>query len=149
MMNTTTGNGVPELVPIVTQQKPVYFPAGSILFREGEKAEGAYFILTGEVSTSMESPEKGALPLARTQPPAYLALVDSIGGEEYSCTGRALRDTRGLFIPRETVMSTIARPGANFGILKALANEVTGSYEELRTVRDKFCGRSAARKRVN
>lgn len=130
-----------------TNEKQVFFPSGSVLFREGEKADGAYFIMTGEVSTSMESPEKGALPLGRVQPPAYLALVDSIAGEHYSCTTRALRDTRGIFIPRTTLLSAISSEGANLEMLKALAEEVSGSYEELRTVRDRFCGRSGSRKR--
>jgi CRP-like cAMP-binding protein len=132
-----------------TNEKQVFFPSGSVLFREGDKAEGAYFIMTGEVSTSMESPEKGALPLGRVQPPAYLALVDSIAGEHYSCTTRALRDTRGIFIPRTALLSTISSEGANLELLKAVADEVSGSYEELRTVRDRFCGRSGSRKRTN
>lgn len=132
-----------------TNEKQVFFPSGSVLFREGDTAEGAYFIMTGEVSTSMESPEKGALPLGRVQPPAYLALVDSIAGERYSCTTRALRDTRGIFIPRTSLLSAISSEGANLEMLKALAEEVSGSYEELRTVRDRFCGRSGSRKRTN
>ena len=132
-----------------TNEKQVFFPSGSVLFREGEKADGAYFIITGEVATSMESPEKDALPLGRVQSPAYLALVDSISGERYSCTSRALRDTRGIFIPRTALLSTISSEGANLELLKAVAEEVSGSYEELRNVRDKFCGRSGSRKRTN
>jgi CRP-like cAMP-binding protein len=131
------------------QQKQVFFPSGSVLFCEGEKADGAYLILTGEVSTSMDSPQKGRLPLSRVQSPAYLALVDSIAGEEYSCTSRALRDTKGIFIPRDTLLNAIGAQGADLNLLKAVANEVSGSYEELRTVRDRFCGRSGARKRVH
>lgn len=131
------------------EQKQVFFPSGSVLFREGEKADGAYLILTGEVSTSMDSPQKGPLPLSRVQSPAYLALVDSIAGEEYSCTSRALKDTRGIFIPRDKLLQAIGAQGPNLDLLKAVANEVSGSYEELRTVRDRFCGRSGARKRLH
>ncbi len=130
-----------------TDQQQVFFPSGSVLFREGEKAEGAYFIVSGEVFTSMDSSQKGMLPLGRVQSPAYLALVDSIAGERYSCTSRALRDTRGIFIPRNVLLNTIGSQGPNLNLLKAVAEEVSGSYEELRTVRDRFCGRSAARKR--
>lgn len=129
------------------EQKQVFFPSGSVLFREGEKANGAYFIMTGEVSTSMDSAQKGTLPLAHVQSPAYVALVDSIAGESYSCTSRALRDTSGIFIPREVLLKTIGLQGPSLDLLKAVAEEVSGSYEELRTVRDRFCGRSAARKR--
>lgn len=131
-----------------SDQKQVFFPCGAVLFREGEKAEGAYFILTGEIASTMESREKGTLPLGRTQSPAYLALVDSISGEHYSCTARALRDTKGIFIPRATLLSTIASQGSNVELLKAVADEVSGSYAELRTVRDRFCGRSGSRKRA-
>ena len=134
------------LEPMIANQPQVYFPSGSVLFREGEKAEGAYFIVTGEVTSSMESPEKGNLPLGCIHPPAYLALVDSLAGERYSCTIRALRDTRGIFIPRETLLQTMADHKNNIALLKALAEEVSSSYDELRTVRDKFCGRSGSRK---
>jgi CRP-like cAMP-binding protein len=129
------------------EQRQVFFPSGSVLFREGEQASGAYFITTGEVFTTMESPQKGMLPLARVQSPGYVALVDSIAGECYSCTSRALRDTKGVFIPREALLNTIGTQGPNLDLLKAVAEEVSGSYDELRTVRDRFCGRSAARKR--
>jgi len=131
------------------EQKQLFFPSGSVLFREGESADGAYFILTGEVSTSMDSTSKSRLPLGRVQSPAYLALVDSIAGERYSCTCRALRDSKGIFIPRPALLNAISAQGANLELLKAVAEEVSGSYQELRTVRDKFCGRSAARRRVN
>lgn len=132
---------------MLEEQRQVFFPSGSVLFREGEKASGAYFITTGEIFTSMDSPQKGTLPLARVQSPGYVALVDSIAGECYSCTSRALRDTKGVFIPREVLLQTIGTQGPSLDLLKAVAEEVSGSYEELRTVRDRFCGRSAARKR--
>ncbi len=134
---------------MIANQPQVYFPSGTVLFREGEKAEGAYFIVTGEVTTCMESQEKGSLPLGCIHPPAYVALVDSIAGERYSCTMRALRDTRGVFIPRETLLRTMADQKNNISLLKALAEEVSTSYDELRTVRDKFCGRSGSRKHKN
>lgn len=118
-----------------------------MLFREGDKAEGAYLILTGEVSTTMESSQKGRLPLGCVQPPAYVALVDSIAGEKYSCTGRAIRDTRGIFIPRSELLTSFSSPEAKLELLRALANEVSGSYKELRMVRDKFAGRSGSRRR--
>ena len=131
-----------------SDQKQVFFPSGTVLFQEGDKADGAYFILTGEVASTMASREKGTLPLGRIQSPAYLGLVDSISGERYSCTARALRDTKAIFIPRSTLLATMATQGPNLELLKAVAEEVSGSYEELRTVRDKFCGRSGSRKRV-
>jgi CRP-like cAMP-binding protein len=131
---------------MIANQPQVYFPAGTVLFREGEKAEGAFFIVTGEVATFMESQHKGDLPLGCIHPPAYLALVDCIAGEKYSCTTRAMRDSRGIFIPRETLLETMADQKNNISLLKALAEEVSASYGELRTVRDKFCGRSGSRK---
>jgi len=132
---------------VTAVQKTVFFPAGSILFREGETAEGAFLILTGEVSTTMESLHKGRLPLANVAPPAYVALVDSIAGSKYSCTGHAVRDTRGIFIPRSELMANFSDPESKLELLRALANEVSGSYRELRMVRDRFAGRSAPRHR--
>jgi CRP-like cAMP-binding protein len=132
---------------VTAAQKTVFFPAGSILFHEGEAAEGAFFIITGEVSTTMESSHKGRLPLAHIAPPAYLALVDSIAGSKYTSTGRAVRDTRGIFIPRCDLLADLSAPEAKLDLLRALANEVSGSYRELRVVRDKFAGRSASRRR--
>jgi CRP-like cAMP-binding protein len=132
---------------VTAVQKTVFFPAGSILFREGDTAEGAFLILTGEVSTTMESSHKGRLPLANVAPPAYVALVDSIAGNNYSSTARAVRDTRGIFIPRSEILANFSDPESKLELLRALANEVSGSYRELRMVRDKFAGRSAPRHR--
>jgi CRP-like cAMP-binding protein len=149
MLNTTVRSARPELIPEFINEKQVLFPAGTVLFREGDRAAGAYFILSGEVTSSMDSAERGSLPLVRVQAPAYLALVDSITGEQYSCTTRALRDTKGIFIPCSALLRAMSSPGVNLALLKALAEEVSGSYEELRTVRDKFCGRSGSRRRAN
>jgi CRP-like cAMP-binding protein len=149
MENTIQRSEAPELAPVFMHEMHVFFPAGSVLFREGDLAEGAYYILSGEVTTSMESTTQGSLSLVRIPSPAYLALVDSIKGEQYSCTSRALRDTGGVFIPRGALLTAMSVPGVNLPILKALAEEVSESYEELRIVRDRFCGRSASRKRVH
>jgi CRP-like cAMP-binding protein len=134
---------------VVTGQQQVFFPSGAVLFKEGEKAEGAYLIVTGEVTTSMEAPTKGTLSLGTVQPPAYLALVDSIAGDRYSCTTRAVRDTKGFFIPREVLVNSMHDHEKNLALLQALANEVSSSYHELRSVRDKFGGRSVTRKRIS
>lgn len=131
---------------MIAGQQQVFFPTGSVLFHEGDEAKGAYFILTGQLTTTMESTAKGPLPLGSVYPPAYVALVDSLSGGKYSCTTRAAHDTRGVFIPREKLLSMMSTQGDNLTLLKALADEVSGSYEELRNVRDKYCGRSAARK---
>lgn len=133
---------------MIAAQQQMFFPSGSVLFKEGDKAEGAFLIVTGEVATSMEAAAKGTLTLATVQPPAYLALVDSIAGDRYSCTTRAVRDTKGVFIPREVLLDTISNQGPNLTLLHALANEVSASYHELRSVRDKFGGRSVTRKRI-
>ena len=134
---------------MIAAQQQMFFPTGSVLFKEGDKADGAFLIVTGEVTTSMEAPAKGKLPLATIQPPAYLALVDSIAGDRYSCTTRAVRDTKGVFIPRQVLLDTISNQGPNLTLLMALANEVSTSYHELRSVRDKFGGRSVTRKRIH
>ena len=133
---------------MVADQRQVYYPSGTVLFREGEKADGAFLIVTGEVTTSMEAPAKGKLALDTVQPPAYVALADSIAGDSYSCTTRALRDTKGFFIPRERLLKTISAQGPNLALLQALAIEVSASYQKLRAVRDKFGGRSVTRKRI-
>jgi CRP-like cAMP-binding protein len=132
---------------VTAVQKPVFFPAGTILFREGEPAEGAYLIVTGEVSTTMESSQKGRLPLGNVAPPAYVGLVDALAGNKYSCTGRAMRDTRGIFVPRSELLANFSNPESKLELLRALAGEVSGSYRELRMVRDKFAGRSGPRRR--
>lgn len=134
---------------MIAAQQQMFFPTGSVLFKEGDKADGAFLIVTGEVTTSMEAPAKGKLSLATIQPPAYLALVDSIAGDRYSCTTRAVRDTKGVFIPRQVLLDTISNQGPNLTLLMALANEVSTSYHELRSVRDKFGGRSVTRKRIH
>lgn len=137
---------VETLSKVMANQKPVFFPTGSVLFREGDPADGAYLILSGEVSTAMEASSKRSLPLSCVQPPAYLALVDSIAGEKYSCTGRAVRDTQGIFIPRSELLTSFSNPETKLELLRALANEVSGSYKELRMVRDKHGKHSGPRK---
>src|SRR5262249_47464518 len=129
------------------EQKQVFFPSGTALFREGDKAQGAYLIVTGEVSAFMEAPSRGRVTLETIEPPAYLALADSLAGDCHSYTTRAIRDTRALFIPREHLMETFSNPESAGTLLQALAQEVSITYQELRNARDKFGGHSVTRKR--
>jgi CRP-like cAMP-binding protein len=72
--------------------------AGGDLFREGEPGDGLFLVVAGEVSVIKRGPA-GEHSLARLGAGGVLGEMSLVTAEPRSATGRALVDTRTLFLP--------------------------------------------------
>ncbi|HUN67965.1 MAG TPA: cyclic nucleotide-binding domain-containing protein [Burkholderiales bacterium] len=72
--------------------------AGGELFREGDPGDGLYLIVAGEVNVFKRSPG-GEHSLAKLGAGGVLGEMSLVTSEARSATGRALIDTRVLYLP--------------------------------------------------
>jgi CRP-like cAMP-binding protein len=72
--------------------------AGGNLFREGDPGDGLFLVVAGEVNVIKRGPA-GEHSLARLGAGGVLGEMSLITAEPRSATGRAMVDTRALFLP--------------------------------------------------
>jgi CRP-like cAMP-binding protein len=85
-----------EAVAAIVEAREV--AAGGNLFREGEPGDGLFLVVAGEVSVIKRGPA-GEHSLARLGAGGVLGEMSLVTAEPRSATGRALVDTRALFLP--------------------------------------------------
>ena len=72
--------------------------AGKELFREGDAGDGLYLVVAGEIDVIKRTPA-GEHSLAKLGPDGVLGEMSLITSDARSATGRALVDTRVLYLP--------------------------------------------------
>src|SRR5215831_7474422 len=80
--------------------KSVKKEKGSILFRAGARASGAFLVRSGRVQLQLEG-AAGLYPTRVLGPGSILGLPATVSGEPYSLTARAEQDCQLDFIPRK------------------------------------------------
>lgn len=77
------------------------FPAGAILFVEGQKARGAYLLCSGKVRLTKSSREGKTLILKTARAGEALGLSAAISGENYEVTAEAATPCQVNFVERK------------------------------------------------
>jgi CRP-like cAMP-binding protein len=85
-----------EAIAAIAEARQV--AAGSNLFREGDPGDGLFLVVAGEVSV-IKRGSSGEHSLARLGAGGVLGEMSLVTSEPRSATGRALVDTRALFLP--------------------------------------------------
>ena len=85
-----------EAVAAIVEARQV--AAGGNLFREGDPGDGLFLVVAGEVNVIKRGPA-GEHSLARLGAGGVLGEMSLVTAEPRSATGRALVDTRALFLP--------------------------------------------------
>ncbi len=85
-----------EVIAAIVEMRQV--SAGGNLFREGDPGDGLFLVVAGEVAVIKRGPA-GEHSLARLGSGGVLGEMSLVTAEPRSATGRALVDTRALFLP--------------------------------------------------
>jgi CRP-like cAMP-binding protein len=97
-------------------------PAGCVLFRRGDLAEGVFVIAHGRLELSFENHRS---PNRILGPGEIAGLPAVVSGEPYSLTARTKEPCELVFIPRAAVLATLAdNPGFGMALVDMLAHEV-------------------------
>lgn len=81
----------------------MYYPAGHVIFREGEAADRAFFIKTGEVAISRERASGGSDELAVLAAGSFFGEMGLIEHAPRNATATAVTDVEAFFVDDATL----------------------------------------------
>jgi len=110
-------------------------PAQTVLFREGDEANGAYLIHSGSVELACTS-KKGVVRLVRAAGPGEIVGLESImTNDAHDCTATATTAVRVGFVPKEQLDQLLAaNPAAWFTVLRYLCQDVNACWSSMRAL---------------
>jgi CRP/FNR family cyclic AMP-dependent transcriptional regulator len=135
--------GLPEpaLAALAIHAHPRTYARSELVMLEGEEADAAYFVVSGQVRVYMLSPEGREQVLDRVGPGQALNLVPVFDGEPNPASAEAVNDAIVLSLPREDLLAALRQnPALAEALLAELASRLrhlTGLAADLsfRTVR--------------
>ncbi|HUU09138.1 MAG TPA: Crp/Fnr family transcriptional regulator [Phycisphaerae bacterium] len=99
-----------------------HVPAGGVLFRDGDTAEGFYVVLEGQVKVYKLSPDGRQQILHVFGPNQAFAEAAMFSGETFPAFAEALAESRLAFFPRDRFLKGLgANPSLAFGLIASLA----------------------------
>jgi len=97
-------------------------PAGQVLFREGDAADGFYVVLEGKVKVYQLAPDGRQQILHVFGPGEALAEAAMFAGETFPAWAETLEASRLAFFPRDRIMAGLAeQPALAMGMIASLA----------------------------
>src|SRR4051812_38157657 len=77
------------------------YPAGSMLFLEGQAARGIFILCHGRAKLSTSSSDGKTIILRIAQPGEVLGLSATVSGKPYEASGETLEPTQANFVARD------------------------------------------------
>jgi CRP-like cAMP-binding protein len=103
---------------------PVFKQKGTILFRAGYPARGAFLVRQGRVRLALDQAVE-LYPTRILGSGSVIGLPATFSGEPYSLTAEAAEDCNLDFIPRRKILNLMRRnPKIGFQIVRILSEEI-------------------------
>ena len=111
------------------------FPAGAIIFMEGQPARGVYVVRSGRVKLLTTNSEGRTLILKIAKPGEALGLNSVITGKPYDLTAEILQLAELAFVPRADFLNFITKYGdACLHFASLLSRDCREAYEVARAI---------------
>jgi CRP/FNR family transcriptional regulator len=111
------------------------YPAGAILFMEGEQARGVYILCEGRVKLLTTNSDGKTLIFKIAKPGEILGLNATLAGTPHEITAEALQPTRLAYIGREDFLKFIKGNGdACLHAAQHLGRDCHSAYEVIRSI---------------
>lgn len=135
-----------DAIAAITEKQTV--PSGTELFREGDRGDGLYLIVSGEIDVAKRTPG-GEHSLARLGAGGVLGEMSLLTDDVRSATGRALAETSVLRLPAARFRALLAEgsPAALkvvAGIAEVLARRVAAMNAKVVELAEQLESRGAA-----
>lgn len=125
-------NGLAELKKVVEERKSRNFKKNQVIYYEGDKGNGLYIVLNGNVKTSKLAEDGRELITGLHTADRYLGIQAMLADEPYNDTATALEDSQLCLVPKDqleellTVYPDVARQ-----FIKLLAGQIRENEEQL------------------
>ncbi len=111
------------------------YPAGAILFMEGESARGVYIVCQGRVKLLTTNSEGKTLIFKIAKPGEILGLNATLSGTAHEITAETLQPTQLAYVGREDFMKFIKENGdACLQVAQHLGRDCHSAYEVIRSI---------------
>ena len=111
------------------------FPAGAIIFMEGQPARGVYVLRTGRVKLLTTNSDGRTLIMKIAKPGEALGLNSVITGKPYDLTAEILQPAELAFIPRADFLKCITEHGdACMHFASHLSRDCQAAYDLVRSI---------------
>src|SRR5215472_5653330 len=116
-------------------RRPSSYPAGAILFMEGEQARGVYIVCEGRVKLLTTNSDGKTLIFKIAKPGEILGLNAALAGTPHEITAEALQPARLAYIGREDFLKFIKENGdACLHVAQHLGRDCHSAYEVIRSI---------------
>ena len=111
------------------------YPAGAILFMEGEQARGVFIVCEGRVKLLTTNSDGKTLIFKIAKPGEILGLNATLAGAPHEITAEALQPARLAYIGREDFLKFIRENGeACLHVAQHLGRDCHSAYEVIRSI---------------
>ena len=109
------------------------FPAGKVLFSEGEQPHGVYVLHSGEVDLVYSGRNGASKTLRIAHPGSSVGLSDAISDTAHDCTATTRTPARVGFIPLSDFRRALNEtPSLWFTVLQLLSEDVNACWASMR-----------------
>ena len=111
------------------------YPAGAILFMEGEQARGVYIVCQGRVKLLTTNSDGKTLIFKIAKPGEILGLNATLSGTPHEITAETLQPTQLAYVGREDFLKFIRENGdACLQVAQHLGRDCHSAYEVIRSI---------------
>ena len=111
------------------------WPAGKVLFHEGEQPRGVFMIHSGDVDLIFSGRNGNTRTLRVAHPGEMLGLSDAIADSAHDCTASTHSPSRIGFIPLDDFRQMLNdSPSLWFKILQFLSEDINSCWQSMRSV---------------
>lgn len=111
------------------------YPAGAILFMEGEQARGVYIVCQGRVKLLTTNSEGKTLIFKIAKPGEILGLNAALSGTPHEITAETLQPAQLAYVSREDFLKFIKENGdACLQVAQHLGRDCHSAYEVIRSI---------------
>ena len=111
------------------------WPAGKILFREGEQPRGIYVVHSGEADLLFSAKAGSSKPLLVMGPGQLLGLSAVVSGRPHDASATARTPLVTGFIEKERFLALLDQlPALWFSVLQMLSSDINACYDCMRAL---------------
>jgi CRP-like cAMP-binding protein/CheY-like chemotaxis protein len=125
-------DGLAELKKIIQERKVRQFKKNQVIYYEGDKGNGLYLLINGNVKTIKLAEDGRELMTGIYGPESYLGVHAMLANEDYTDTATALEDSTLCLIPKDQLEQLLNMyPVVAREFIKLLSNDIREKEEQL------------------
>jgi CRP/FNR family cyclic AMP-dependent transcriptional regulator len=126
---------MPAIKELESIKSVAAYPAGSLLFLEGQPARGIFVLCNGRAKLSTSSEDGKTIILRIAEAGEVLGLSATVSGKPYEVTAETLQPSQANFISRSDFLNFLRGHGdAALRIAEELSNNYHAAYTEVRAL---------------